>query len=286
LEADKEKWFFQRCGGKDGLIIFKLLMMYSLQTTRYGAETTKENLHMLLHRKTLLDDLQAQGETFNDDLFWVFKCLETVEFPDTFKRYIEDKKSEWEEGMNITAPELCKVAQMKFKHLHEGGKWKFTNPTVTESKESKEKNDTKFIALAAAIKELAKNMNKPNAPNNSDLQKSKWKFKVPESGNGTEKEVNSKTYWWCDGGTSKNHKPMYCRHKPAECKKQNPVSMSDAKPAPKPSSTAPKSSSTENKGEPKLKINNNLATALAALDKVLQNSTNLMKMKSMIFLKG
>jgi hypothetical protein len=60
---------------------------------------------------------------------------------------------------------------------------------------------------------------------------------------------------------------MYCRHKPAECKKQNPVSTSDAKPA-------PKSSSTENKGEPKLKINNNLATALAALDKVLQNSTN------------
>jgi hypothetical protein len=122
LEADKEKWFFQPCGGKDGLIIFKLLMMYSLQTTRYGAETTKENLHMLLHRKTLLDDLQAQGETFNEDLFWVFKCLETVEFPDTFKRYIEDKKSEWEEGMNITAPELCKAAQTKFKHLHEGGK--------------------------------------------------------------------------------------------------------------------------------------------------------------------
>jgi hypothetical protein len=61
---------------------------------------------MLLHRKTLLDDLQAQGETFNDDLFWAFKCLETVEVPDLFKRYIEDKKSEWEEGLNITAPEL------------------------------------------------------------------------------------------------------------------------------------------------------------------------------------
>jgi hypothetical protein len=27
LEADKEKWFFQHRGGKDSLIIFKLLMM-------------------------------------------------------------------------------------------------------------------------------------------------------------------------------------------------------------------------------------------------------------------
>jgi hypothetical protein len=38
--------------------------------------------------------------------------------------------------------------------------------------------------------------------------------------------------------------------------------------------SAPKPSTNENKVEPKLKINNNLATALAALDKVLQNSTN------------
>jgi hypothetical protein len=281
LEADKEKWFFQNRGGKDGLLIFKLLMQYSLQTTRYGAETTKDKLHslnikdfgnnvelMLLHRKTLLDDLQAQGETFNDDLFWAFKCLETVDVPDSFKRYIEDKKSEWEEGLNVTAPELCKAAQTKFKHLLEAGKWKLpTNSIVIEPKESKEKKDAKFIALVAAIKELAKNVSKSNTSSNSESQKGKWKFEAPESGNGTEKEVNSKTYWWCDGGVSKNHKPMYCRHKPAECKKQTPMSTSDAKPA-------PKSSSNESKGEPKLKINNNLATALAALDKVLQTSTN------------
>jgi hypothetical protein len=45
------------------------------------------------------------------------------------------------------------------------------------------------------------------------------------------------------------------------------MSISDAKSAPKPSSN-------EGKGEPKLKINNNLATTIAALDKVLQNSSN------------
>ncbi len=36
---------------------------------------------MLLQRKTLMDNLQAQGETFNDNLFWAFECLETVENP-------------------------------------------------------------------------------------------------------------------------------------------------------------------------------------------------------------
>jgi hypothetical protein len=139
LDADKEKWFFSNCGGKDGLIIFKLLMQYSLQTTRYGSEITKDKLHnlntksfgnnvedMLLHRKTLLDDLRAQGEVFNEDLYWAFQCLETVEQPDSFKHYIEDKKSDWEEGGVITASELRKAAQTKFRHLLEAGKWKFT----------------------------------------------------------------------------------------------------------------------------------------------------------------
>jgi hypothetical protein len=60
---------------------------------------------------------------------------------------------------------------------------------------------------------------------------------------------------------------MYCRHKPADCKKQESTLTSDAKSAPKPATT-------QSNAEPKLKINNNLATALAALDKALHTSTN------------
>lgn len=33
LDTDKDKWYFKNHGGKDGLLIFKLLMQYSLQTT-------------------------------------------------------------------------------------------------------------------------------------------------------------------------------------------------------------------------------------------------------------
>jgi hypothetical protein len=97
LDIDKDKWFSRARGGKDGLIIFKLLMQYSLQTTRYGSQSTKDKLHnlnvkafdnnvesMLLYRKTLLDDILAQGEIFSEDLYWTFKCLETVKEPETF----------------------------------------------------------------------------------------------------------------------------------------------------------------------------------------------------------
>jgi hypothetical protein len=101
LDSDKDKWFFKARGGKDRLIIFKLLMQYSLQSKRYGSESTKDTLHtlnvkafgknvekMLLHRKTLIDDILAQGEIFNEDLYWTFKCLETIKEPESLALYI------------------------------------------------------------------------------------------------------------------------------------------------------------------------------------------------------
>jgi hypothetical protein len=232
LDTDKDKWFSRARGGKDGLIIFKLLMQYSLQTTRYGSQSTKDKLHnlnvkafdnnvesMLLYRKTLLDDILAQGEIFSEDLYWTFKCLETVKEPETFVRYIEDKKSEWEDGINMTSEELCKFAETRYRHLLKAGS---SSSSIAASAESKEKNkdDQKFLALVAAVKELAKNPSKPKESGTQDTQKSEWKFEQPETGNGTEKIVNSKTYWWCVGGVTKNHKPMYCRHKVADCRKQ------------------------------------------------------------------
>jgi len=182
LDIDKEKWYFKARGGKDGLLIFKLLKQYSLQTTRYGSETTRDKLHslhvkafgnnveqMLLHQKTLLDDIQAQGQVFHDDLFWAFKCLETVQQPVAFVRYIEEEKSEWEEGSDLTAAALCKFAETKFRHLLEAGKW--TSSLVILLSDSKEKEDAKFIALVAVVKELAKSVSKTGEKN--DTQKSK-----------------------------------------------------------------------------------------------------------------
>jgi hypothetical protein len=278
LDKDKDKWFFKNRGGKDGLIIFKLLMQYSLQTTRYGSETTKAKLHnlnvqdfgnnvadMLLHRKILLDDIQAQGEVFHEDLFWAFKCLETVEEPNAFVRYIEDQKNKWEDGADLTADKLCHSAETKFKLLSEAGKWKMSTLTTKTKGAVKSTEDDKFLALAAAVKELARN-NSSQSSKPSDNKKSKWKFEPLAAGASIKKEVNGKLFWWCDGSGGKHHKAMYCHHKPSECKEQV---NAEKKQQP--------SSDTSNKKEdsaPKLKLNNNLATALAALDKVLKTSTN------------
>jgi hypothetical protein len=101
----------------------------------------------------LLDDILAQGE-----VYWTFKFLETVKEGETFVHYIEDKKSEWEDGLALTAKELCKFAETRYRHLFEAGKWKNTSTkSGTDSREI-EKEDTKFIALVAAVKELAKSV--------------------------------------------------------------------------------------------------------------------------------
>jgi hypothetical protein len=64
-----------------------------------------------------------------------------------------------------------------------------------------------------------------------------------------------------------NHKPKFCHHKSQDCKEQGKtkqVPFSDAEDK----ETKPKPPA------PKLKLNNNLATALAALNGVLKKSTN------------
>lgn len=275
LDKDKEKWFFENRSGKDGLLIFKLLMQYSLQTTKYGSESTKDKLHklnainfgnnveeMLLHRKTLIDDILAQGESFNDDLYWSFKCLETVHFPEAFVRYIEDKKSEWEDGGALTSDQLCKAAESKFKNLLEAGKWKFSSANAPSA--VKESADPKFLALVAAVKELAKNTAKSS--NSSSGVQSKWKFEAPPAGSSIEKHVNGKTFWWCDGADGKHHKPMFCCHKPTDCKAvSKSTSATTETPTP--------ASGTGVAQAKKIKLDSNLSAALAALDKALLIST-------------
>jgi hypothetical protein len=128
----------------------------------------------------------------------------------------------------------------------------------------------KSFALAAAFKELAKNASQTAKPSKTgDNPKTKWKFEAPATGASTEKVVDGKTFWRCDDSGGKHHKEMYCRHKPSDCKQQENKEK-DQKSVP-----APSTDTSNQKGpEPKLKLNNNLVTALAALDKVLQTSTN------------
>jgi hypothetical protein len=115
------------------------------------------------------------------------------------------------------------------------------------------------------VKELSKQITKPSIK--AESQKNQWKYKAPTAGASMEKQVDEKMFWCCTGLDGKNLKPMLCCHKPQDCKEQGKskqVSLTDAVN----NETKPKMSA------PKLKPNNNMATALAALDGVLKKSTN------------
>ncbi len=69
----------------------------------------------------------------------------------------------------------------------------------------------------------------------------------------------------------KHHKPMYCRHKPSKCKEQGKLKNDQRQNANGSNETKP--SQNAKGGTPKLKLNNKLATTLAALNSTLQSST-------------
>jgi hypothetical protein len=102
---------------------------------------------------------------------------------------------------------------------------------------------------------------------------------VPAAGASIEKEVNGELFWWCNGSDGKHHKPMFCRHRPTDCKQQLSQLKLETLPVTEQKSstggnTVNGSTTTASQSGPKFKLNNNLATALAALDKVLQTSAN------------
>jgi hypothetical protein len=56
-----------------------------------------------------------------------------------------------EEGVNITASELCNAALAKYRNLFETEKWKLITVALSAN-ESKEKEDPKFIPSAVTVK--------------------------------------------------------------------------------------------------------------------------------------
>ncbi len=48
-------------------------------------------------------------------------------------------KSEWEDGINMSSEELCKLSETKYKHLFEVGKWKFNSMVSGAEPKDKDK---------------------------------------------------------------------------------------------------------------------------------------------------
>ena len=171
--------------------------------------------------KVTQDQLLARNETTHDLLSNLFKgYLSSRDV--TFRRYIEKKQEDYDDGTAFTVDGLMNLASNKYKTLVQAGKW--MAPTDEQAK---------IIALETKLGQWTKKSSgsnkSSNQPNNSaksskdnSSKKGKkgkfpaWQTKYPGkdfiNANKT-KVVEGRTYWWC-----KKHK-RFVMHQTHECKK-------------------------------------------------------------------
>ena len=174
--------------------------------------------------KVTQDQLSARGETTHDLLANLFKgYLSSSDI--NFRRYIEKKQEDFDDGTVFTVDGLMNQASNKFKTLVQAGKW--LAPTDEQAKIlALETKLNKFGKKSSSMKQAGSS--KPNSFNsnsgNSSGKKGKrespaWMTKFPGKafvdGNKT-KVRDGRTYWWC-----KKHK-RFCMHQTSECRMSSP----------------------------------------------------------------
>jgi hypothetical protein len=198
-------------------------------------------LNFNTHVRTIVEQLASGGGESSDLILCLFKAYAVVEDSD-FKRFIQRRKDDHDDGVTITAEALMALAQTKFAQLKQSRKWKSKTP-----------EEAKLIALTAQLKDakeklaqLAKGKgkgtpDKGTPSKNADFKKNKGdeknkgkglKSKYPEwrfqrKSKETSLIRDGKTYWWCDT------LDMWANHKPEDCRavKKGKVKPNDKKEA-------------------------------------------------------
>lgn len=160
----------------------------------------------------IIRGLTARGKPvpdFTANLFRAYKAASNASFVDYIKRHEEHV----DDNDDISAAELMKVANNKYRLLVESKEW--SQPVD---------QDAEIVALEAALAKKKANANKrPTTYEGSkgskkvrfqepNSDKPHWKKVPPQKGEKHTKKVNKKTYHWCH-----NHK-AWTIHSPAECK--------------------------------------------------------------------
>ena len=174
-----------------------------------------------LHVQELVSQLNSRGEGSDELLNNLFKAYKVCN-DEPFVRYIESKENNYDDGVNITPQNLMDVAGNKYQVRVDNGQW-----------QAPSQSQTQIIALKAEMKKLKTTKAQPKertkvkrsttrTPKSSTSPNKKgkpdWMMKKPtsnESRNGNKKEVDGKTYYWCN-----NHK-AWGRHKQEDCKGLN-----------------------------------------------------------------
>ena len=170
--------------------------------------------------KITQDQLLARNETTNDLLANLFKGYLSSR-DHTFRRYIEKKQEDYDDGTVFTVNSLMTLASNKYKTLVEAGKW--MAPTDEQSK---------IIALETKLSQMGKrgSSNSPVTPSTKGKGPSKTNTKQKSGSKSTpswmtkwpgkdfveankSKVVEGRTYWWC-----KKHK-RFVMHQTKDCRK-------------------------------------------------------------------
>ena len=232
-------------GRASALLLIKIIIRESFIDTQATTRILREQLSSLPAKleelkgdidqlnafiKLTQDQLAARGETSNDLLANIFKGYLTSR-DSTFRRYIEKKQEDYDDGTAFTVDGLMTLASNKFKTLVQNGTW--MAPTAEQSKiialEAKLSQMTKGTPSSNSSssnkgKQTQKGNNQSNAGRNqgkSNGKKSgkkelpawmkKWPGRAFVDADQT-KVVEGRTYWWC-----KKHK-RFCMHKTSECR--------------------------------------------------------------------
>jgi len=177
---------------------------------------------MNLHVQSLIEALNARGETTTDLLTNLFKGYKAAK-DEKFVEYIEKKEEYYEEGNDLGANELMSLAKTKWSIRKQKHLWNAPS-----------KQEEKILALEAKVKKLESqrsNKKTQNKSNKGDASASTlssqnqspgdgasssrydpWMFVPPKDGEAQPKVVGKKQFWWCT-----NHN-KWCRHTTDKCK--------------------------------------------------------------------
>ena len=233
IEEEKHKW--TRPGGGDGLTLLMCIYNKNAHGTKASAIIAKSEL-LEVNTKNFnhnINDVNSfftlknkeigfSGEVNPECLYQLFKAYETCPVP-KFQETISDYKRRWNRGdATVTKEALMAEAATTCDALVLEKKWITEDPKIVAF--------TNFIAKA---EEIFQNMNseKSKYKENKRQPPSAWKMIAPKDGEPVKKEVNKKTYYWCQH-EHYDGKPMWTLHKPED----------HGKPKKKPSNldTAPK----------------------------------------------
>ena len=171
--------------------------------------------------KVTQDQLSARGETTTDLLANLFKGYLSSRDP-SFRRYIEKKQEDYDDGTAFTVDGLMNSASNKFKLLVESGKWMAPSDEqakiiALEAKVNKFENKGKSSTTSSSGKANPKKFGSGKSSKKSGPKKeipawmTKWPGKDFVDANRT-KQVEGRTYWWC-----RVHK-RFCMHQTNQCK--------------------------------------------------------------------